>query len=198
MSELMENIRDSISREEMGELPLRQFQGEITIVETQAMVREAVEVLSQAGVLGFDTETKPSFRKGDNHQVALLQLATRDKAWLFRVKKTGLPREVCRLLADPKILKAGVAIRDDLKGLQKITPFRPAGFIELQDRAQSVGIKDFSLKKLCAILLGFRISKSQQLSNWEADQLAPPQQAYAATDAWVSLLIYEKFQEISI
>ena len=96
MSEFLENIRDSISREEMGELPLRQFQGEITIVETQAMVREAVDALSQAGVLGFDTETKPSFRKGDNHQVALLQLATRDKAWLFRVKKTGLPREVCR------------------------------------------------------------------------------------------------------
>lgn len=196
MSEMEEIIRESITREEVAGLPLRQFEGEMVVVDTPDMVRQAVQELTSHRVLGFDTETKPSFRKGDNHQVALLQLSTHDKAFLFRVKKTGLPVEVRRLLSDASLLKAGVAIRDDLKALQKITPFKPSGFIELQEQAQKMGIKDFSLKKLCAILLGFRISKSQQLSNWEAEQLTVQQMAYAATDAWASLLIFEKLQQL--
>lgn len=196
MSDMPDMVRESISKEEVAELPLRQFEGEMVVVESPAGVHEAVRELRGYPVLGFDTETKPSFRKGDNHQVALLQLSTHQKAYLFRVKKTGIPPDLKQLLADPGVLKAGVAIRDDLKALQKIVPFRPGGFIELQDQAQSLGIRDFSLKKLSAILLGFRVSKSQQLSNWEADQLTAPQMAYASTDAWASLLIYDKLQQL--
>jgi len=196
MNELINSVRESITAEEMVLLPLRQFDGEIVMVENQQEVRKAVVYLSGAGPLGFDTETKPTFRKGDNHQVALLQLATRDKAFLFRVMKTGIPDELKKLLSDPRILKAGVAIHDDLKALQKIRSFQPGGFIELQNKAKELGIKDFSLKKLCAILLGFRISKSQQLSNWESEELTSQQCTYGATDAWASLVIYEKFQSL--
>lgn len=183
---------EKISYEEILELPLRQFDGEIIMVETPKMARTASQYLRDFGVVGFDTETRPSFRKGDNHQVALLQLATDDKAFLFRVRKTGLLPEIREILADQEIKKPGVAIRDDLKALQKVENFRPAGFIELQEKARLLGIKNFSLKKMCAIILGFRISKSQQLSNWESDQLTEQQLRYAATDAWVALKIFQK------
>lgn len=190
------SLRESIDAEELAELPLHQFDGEIVLVETPKMARVAATYLSGREVVGFDTETKPSFRKGDNHQVALLQLSTNDRAFLIRVNMTGIPPEIKRLLSDPNLLKAGAAIRDDVKGLQKISRFTPGGFVELQGMARDLGIKDFSLKKLCAILLGFRISKSQQLSNWEADELSSRQMVYAATDAWASLKIYEKLQTI--
>lgn len=190
------SLRESINAEELAELPLQQFDGEIVLVETPKMARVAAAYLSGRKIVGFDTETKPSFRKGDNHQVALLQLSTNNRAFLIRVNMTGLPPEIKRLLSDPNLLKAGAAIRDDVKGLQKISRFTPGGFVELQEMARSLGIRDFSLKKLCAILLGFRISKSQQLSNWEADELSSRQMVYAATDAWASLKIYEKLQSL--
>jgi ribonuclease D len=161
------------------------------------MVKIAAEYLQKFPVIGFDTETKPSFKKGDNHQVALLQLSTDERAFLIRVQKVGLPNELRALFSNPLVLKSGVAIRDDLKGLQKIRPFKPAGFIELQDIAKRLGINDFSLKKLCAITLGFRISKSQQLTNWESEQLTDQQMVYAATDAWASLKIFQKLQELA-
>ena len=184
--------KDSISVEELVELPLQSFEGEIVLVDDFRMVKVAEKYLSQSRVLGFDTETRPSFKKGDNHKVALLQLATQERAFLFRTQKIGLPEEIRRILTHQEIIKAGVAIRDDLKTLQRINHFKPAGFIELQDHARQAGIQNISLKKLCAIVCGFRISKSQQLSNWEADELTPQQMIYAATDAWVSLMIYEK------
>ncbi|HNU77220.1 MAG: 3'-5' exonuclease [Prolixibacteraceae bacterium] len=197
MNEFLSAFKETISAQEMSLLPLRQFEGEIILVEAPADVREAVSCLKRARVLGFDTETKPSFRKGNNHKVALLQLATHDQAFLFRVAKTGIPDALRNLLSDPRIMKAGVAIHDDLKALQKIRAFKPGGFVELQEKAKKMGIRDFSLKKLCAILLGFRISKSQQLSNWEAEELTPQQMVYAATDAWASLIINDKFQQVS-
>ncbi len=177
-------------------MPLKQFSGDIIVAETPRMVAAACSYLHGYPLLGFDTETKPSFRKGDVHPVALLQLAAGDKVVLIRLRKSGLVHELVSLLEKPTVLKPGVAIRDDLKGLQKITPFSPGGFIELQDIARDLGIKDFSLKKLCALLLGFRISKSQQLSNWEADSLTDQQILYAATDAWVSLLLYKRLMQI--
>ncbi len=186
--------KTTITKEELIELPLRQFTGDIVLVETPGMARIAAGYLRDFPVIGFDTETKPSFKKGDNHQVALLQLSTSERAFLIRVQKVGIPDEIRNLLADPLVIKSGVAIRDDLKGLQKIRNFKPAGFVELQESARLAGITDFSLKKLCAILLGFRISKSQQLSNWEADHLTDQQLVYAATDAWASLKIYEQLQ----
>jgi ribonuclease D len=187
-------IRDSISKEELAELPLRQFTGDIVLVETYRMAKIAADYLSNFNIFGFDTETRPSFKKGDHHSVALLQLATNERAFLIRVQKTGLPEEIIRLLNSSTYLKPGVAIRDDIKALQKIRGFKPSGFVELQDSAKSLGINDFSLKKLCAILLGFRISKAQQLSDWESEELTDQQLVYAATDAWVSLKIFEKIQ----
>jgi ribonuclease D len=143
-------------------------------------------------VLGFDTETKPSFSRGESHKVALLQLASEERVFLILVKKVGLPDSIRQLMTDPDHLKVGVAIRDDLKALQKIRSFRQEGFIELQEMAVRNGIRDFSLKKLCAIVLGVRISKAQQTSNWEAEVLSDQQLVYAATDAWMSLKIFEK------
>ncbi len=182
-------FKESISNEELAELPLKFFNGDIVLVENMQMVRLAVQYLTQYSVLGFDTETKPAFQKGQNHRVALLQLSTEERAFLFRIQKIGLPDELKQLFSNPNIVKAGVAIRDDIKALQKIGSFKPAGFLELQNHAQEAGIKNIGLKKLCAIICGFRISKSQQLSNWESEELTTQQLIYAATDAWVSLRI---------
>jgi ribonuclease D len=190
-------FRESISKEELNELPLKQFYGDIVLVETPQMARIAADYLRNFPVLGFDTETKPSFSKGENHKVALLQLASEERAFLIRVQKVGLPDSIRHILSDPLQLKTGVAIRDDLKGLQKIKNFKPAGFVELQDMALKLGIKDFSLKKLSAIVLGYRISKSQQISNWEADMYTDQQLVYAATDAYVSLKIFEKLRNFN-
>ena len=182
-------FQENISKEELDDLPLKAFEGEVIVVDHAAVVKTAVAFLSTVRVVGFDTETKPSFKRGQVNQVALLQLSTDEKAFLFRINKIGLPGPLKAILADPEILKVGVAIRDDIKGLQRISPFNPGGFIELQDEVKDFGIHDFSLKKIAGIVLGMRISKSQRLSNWEADELTEAQQSYAATDAWVSYLI---------
>jgi ribonuclease D len=182
--------KESINKDELDDLPLVQFEGEIVLVDGQADYFESINYLKQQPVLGFDTETKPAFKKGVVNEVALLQLATADRAFLFRLNKMGLPLEVRQILEAPSILKIGVAIRDDIKGLQRIRPFRPSGFLELQEHVKGFGIQDFSLKKLSAIVLGFRISKAQRITNWEAPELTEAQQVYAATDAWVAHQIY--------
>ena len=181
---------ESITKEALADLPLHAFEGEILVVENETQLKSAVNYLKEQDIIGFDTETKPSFKRGQVHWVALLQLATNDKAFLFRINKIGLPDSLKALLTDEHIMKVGVAIRDDIKALQKINSFIPKGFIELQDEVQDYGIQDFSLKKMTGIVLGFRISKSQRLSNWEADELTEGQQIYAATDAWVSYGIF--------
>ena len=186
-------FKESISKEELTDLPLKWFEGEIILIDTYEQIRSAVRVLSSKSIIGFDTETRPSFKKGVINKVSLLQLSTRDQAFLFRINKIGLPDEIVKILTNPEILKPGVAIRDDIKSLQEIKNFEPEGFIELQDYARDLGILNFSLKKLTAIVLGFRISKSQQLTNWEADVLTEAQEIYAATDAWTALQIFENF-----
>ena len=183
-------FRENISKEDLEELPLRAFQGTIEMVDSYEKAIVAVNYLSGFHVLGFDTETKPSFKRGQINQVALLQLSTNDRAFLFQLKKIGLPTELKELLASPEIVKVGVAIRDDIKALQKLNRFHPGGFVELQDEVKDFGIQDFSLKKIAGIVLGVRISKSQRLTNWEAD-LTEAQQAYAATDAWIAFEIYQ-------
>ena len=188
-------FKESITREELTDLPLRWFDGEIVIVDNMEKMLRAVEILSKAKVVGFDTETKPAFKKGVFNKVALLQLSVKDRAFLFRINRIGLPKEICKILANPKIIKPGVAINDDIKALNKIQPFIPNGFVELQENAKTLGITDFSLKKLAAITCGFRISKGQQLSNWEADVLSEAQQIYAATDAWAALEIFENISK---
>ncbi len=182
-------FQEYITREELDELPLKAFEGEIFVVDQIEKLESAVQYLSKQKMIGFDTETKPSFKRGQINSVALLQLSTGKKAFLFRINKIGLPDALKKILSDPEIMKVGVAIHDDIKGLQRISPFKPAGFIELQQEVKDYGISDFSLKKIAGIVLGIRISKSQRLSNWEADELTEAQQCYAATDAWISFQI---------
>ena len=181
---------ESINDDELRKLPLLQFEGRITLIDTYDKFRRAMEDIGKPDLLGFDTETRPSFKKGRRYQVALLQLADARRAWLFRLNMIGLPTELAALLADKSVIKTGVAIRDDLKALKALTHFEPHGFIDLQNLVADHGIKELGLKKLTAITLGHTISKSQQVSNWEAPALTDPQQLYAATDAWVCRQIY--------
>lgn len=187
--------KESIDKDALAELPLIQFEGQISLVETKESYLESIEYLSRQKLLGFDTETKPAFKKGVVNEVALLQLSTNDRAFLFRLNKIGLPNGLKGILENPEIRKIGVAIRDDIKGLQKLNNFKPGGFIELQEHVKEYGIQDFSLKKLSAIVLGYRISKSQRVTNWEAPDLTEAQQIYAATDAWISHRIYESLNQ---
>lgn len=182
----------SISGDEIKALPLSAFSGDIVVVDDPKAVPQALEMLEPYNVLGFDTETKPAFKKGVINGVALLQLASRDRAFIFRLNKTGFPTSLVSLLANRKIKKVGAAIRDDIKSLQKHNPFSPAGFIELQDMVKDYQISDSGLRKLAGIVLGIQISKSQQVSNWERKVLTDSQLIYAATDAWVCLEIYRK------
>ena len=188
-------FKESISNEELTDLPLKSFEGRIVLIDNDHQLERAVEDLARHRVIGFDTETKPSFKKGAGNKVALLQLSTHETAYLIRINRIGLPDAIRKILADENILKPGVAIRDDIKGLQDIMHFHPAGFVELQDQARDMGIQNFSLKKLTAIACGFRISKGQQLTNWEAQELTEAQQVYAATDAWAALVIFENFSD---
>ena len=142
--------------------------------------------------MGFDTEKKPTFQRGQYHPTALIQLSTLDTAFLIRVNKVGFPPSLVSLMADPGLTKVGISILDDIKALQKISHFEPAGFLELNDVAGEVGVEDRGVKKLAGIFLEGRISKNQQTSNWENEVLTPSQQLYAATDAWVCMEIYDR------
>jgi len=172
------------------------FPGEIVVVNAEdETFADAVRYLKRQKVLGFDTETRPTFSP-DQHSsgTALLQLSSSGKAYLFRLKKCGLPRSLASILANPGIVKVGAATLDDIRGLQKITRFSPKSFIDLQGIVADWGIRDKSVKKMTAIILGVKISKAQQLSNWEAAELSESQQRYAATDAWVCREMYIKLQ----
>ncbi|MDQ2177731.1 3'-5' exonuclease [Marinifilum sp. D714] len=187
-------FQKSITSEEANKMPLKAFEGDIILVDEYKDLYEAVQYLNKYSILGFDTETRPSFKKGKVNDVALLQLAANSKTFLFRINKIGLPEEIIDLLKNPNIVKVGAAIKDDIRGLQKLNDFDANGFLELQDYVSNFGIESFSLKKLSAIVLNFRISKRQQVSNWEAETLSPGQLRYAATDAWVSLKIFERLK----
>ena len=183
-----------ISPDEIAALELASFPGEIVVVdELGPVMDQAVRYLKKQTVLGFDTETRPTFSPEQHSSgTALLQLSGGGKAFLFRLKKCGFPRALASVLATPKVIKVGAATLDDVRGLQKITPFNPKGFVDLQNIVWEYGIRDKSVKKMAAIILGVKISKAQQLSNWEADKLSEGQQRYAATDAWVCREMYLK------
>lgn len=189
-------FNENISKEELLALPLKAFPGEIIVIDSPGSVSQCVEYLSRQRFLGFDTETKPCFSKGGKNKVALLQLSTEHRAYLIRTCKIGLPKKIADILANPYITKLGVAINDDIKGLQKWMKFQPSGFVELSNYSNKFGIEACGLKKLCGIVLGFRISKGQQLSNWEDDKLKHSQQLYGATDAWAGYMIYQKLHSI--
>ena len=184
----------SILPEEIEKMPLGSFPGKIQVIDKNGIdfVR-AIAYLGTQRVIGFDTETRPVFSPGQHHNhVALLQLSGAERAYLFRVGTMGMRKLLCAIMANPRILKVGAAVHDDVRGLQYYQKFEAKGFIDLQKIAYEWGIRDKSVKKLAANILGVKISKSQQLSNWEAEELSPAQQMYAATDAWVCREMYLK------
>src|SRR6056297_2498120 len=185
--------QSTITEEEMNRLPRKEFDGEIFLIDTLDKLDKAMPLLEGDTLLGFDTETRPSFKKGKNYEVSLLQLANADQAFLFRLNYIGIPEPLKHVMEDPAVLKIGLALRDDIAGLKRIAPFEPAGFIDLQDLANEHSVPHNGLKKLAAKFLKYRISKSRskRLSNWEADKLGPKQVRYAATDAWVCYELYK-------
>jgi len=182
----------NITKDELMALPLYSYEGEVVCVDTMEKFMQVKDELFLESLWGFDTETKPTFKKGDANRkkVALLQLSSREKTYIFRLSIIGMPKELLDFLSSDKFTKIGLSSRDDIKGLQKLSPFEPAGFIDLQSIAPNYGIEEKGLRKMAAIVLGFRISKSQQLSNWESNELTEKQIRYAATDSWVTRMIY--------
>lgn len=191
-----EENKFSISAEELNQLPLKTFEGKVSVItEVEKLNKVKLEIEKHA-IVGFDTETRPSFKRGQIYKVALLQLAVPNRVFLIRLHHTGLPEQIVSIFENPAIVKAGVAIHDDIKSLQKLTKFAPAAFVELATLARTSGLQVESVKKLAGLLLGFRISKSAQTSNWEAPTLTEKQIDYAATDAWVCLEIYSKLVDV--
>jgi len=185
----------SISKEEINELPLGQFEGPIYLIERPDQVVDAVDFLENQPLIGFDTETKPSFRKGEVNQVALLQLATANQAFIFRLNHIGFPASLRSLLEKEHVVKVGAAVHDDLKALKKLTDsFFPQSFFDLNDELKKVGFHNVGVRNLCGMVLKIRISKAEQVSNWETSQLTERQLRYAATDAWACLEIFQRLK----
>lgn len=188
-------FRTSIPKEDVRNLPLIRFDGTVHVVDNLEKLSEAIEKLEKEELLGFDTETKPTFNKGEYNETALIQLSTMSDAYLIRVKELGIPNTLKNLLENKGILKIGISITDDLKELKHHRSFEPGGFIDLNQVAKEFGITQIGMKSLTGIFLKSRVSKSQQTSNWEANELSEPQQFYAATDAWVCIKIYQMLEQ---
>lgn len=189
-------LKRTINKEEVKELPKVYFEGRIIVIQTEAEAEKAVSFLQSQKVLGIDSETRPAFSKGQSYKVALLQISSEECCFLFRLNMTGLTPSLIALLENPSIAKIGLSLRDDFMMLHKRAPFTPQGCIELQEYVRPFGIQDKSLQKIYGILFKEKISKSQRLSNWEADVLTDAQKQYAATDAWACLNIYNLLQEL--
>jgi ribonuclease D len=186
----------SISKEEINELPLGQFEGKIYLIDSPDEVEEAVDFLEDQRIIGFDTETKPSFKKGQFNHVSLLQLSTSEQAFIFRLNKIGFPDPLRNLLEKENLLKIGAAVHDDLKALRKLTDsFHPLSFFDLNDELKKVGFQNVGVRNLCGMVLKIRISKTEQVSNWEAEKLTEKQLRYAATDAWACLEVFNLLRE---
>lgn len=178
------------------DLPVISFTGRIIVILTEGEARKAVDYLLTQPILGVDTETRPSFKRGEGHKVALLQVSTHDTCFLFRLCRMGLPPDIIRLLEDTRVPKVGLSWHDDIRSLHKRADFTPGRFIDLQDHVGEIGIADRSLQKLYANFFGRKISKTQQLSNWDADVLSDKQKLYAATDAWACIMLYEELMRL--
>ena len=176
-------------------LPLAAFGGEVIVVDTPEKVEEAVEYLSKQNAIGVDTESRPSFTRGVHYPTALLQIATEERCYLFRLTHVGMPQALADIFANPKITKVGLAFKDDIAGLRRRRDFKPANCIDLQTIVPKYGILDMGLQKIFAICFGRKISKAQQLTNWENSHLTPDQARYASTDAWATLLIYKDLMQ---
>ena len=183
-----------ITKEEINNLETRHFTGDIHLIDTRSKFRDACREIAEQPLLGFDTESKPSFRKGPVHDISLIQFANATDAWLIRLNKIGLPDELKSILERKDLLKIGAGLNDDFNRIRNLDSIEPDGFLDLQKFVEKFEIESKSLKKLTAIILGFKISKSQQLSNWEAEEFTEAQKLYAATDAWVC---YEMYRVLS-
>ena len=184
----------AIDKAFINTLPIECFQGEIHVVDTVEEAQQALSDLCQHNILGIDTETRPSFRKGHTNKVSLIQISTHTDCYLFRINKIGLIEGLRELLTNEKVLKVGISLRDDFSVLHRVDDFEPHNFLDLQSVIRDYGISDMSLQKIYAIIFGKKISKAQRLSNWEAAELSVPQQYYAALDAWACLHIYDALQ----
>jgi len=192
----MKTIFEKFDKNKIKELPRTLFDGRIFTISTINEAQRAVEYLLKQPILGFDTETRPSFKRGVVNKVALLQVSSKDTCFLFRLNRLGLPDCLIQLLEDQKITKIGLSLKDDFRLLQLRKEFQIGTFIDLQKEAKEIGVADCSLQKLYANILGGMICKRQQLTNWEADILTDAQKLYAATDAWACVMIHEEIQRL--
>ncbi|MFT6716029.1 MAG: ribonuclease D [Saprospiraceae bacterium] len=183
----------SVTKDEIKELPIRRFEGEIILVDKVENAQAAFDEISQEKIIGIDTETKPAFKKGVFHKTALIQIATTKKVFLFRLNKIGFPKALARVLSDPQIEKIGIAVIQDMKELkQQFIPFESREVVDLNILCKNMGFENIGAKNLSAMVLGHNISKRQQTSNWETNELSDAQKYYAATDAWICREIYLK------
>jgi ribonuclease D len=180
-----------INKELLQWMPVAAFEGEVIVVDQEDQIQEAVAYLRTQKVIGVDTEARPSFQRGIHYPTALVQIASHERCYLFRLTHVGMPQALADLFADPGICKVGLAFKDDINGLRRRRNFTPANCIDVQSMVPQYGILDLGLQKIFAICFGKKISKAQQLTNWENSHLTAEQARYASTDAWATLLIYE-------
>ncbi|GAB6395595.1 MAG: 3'-5' exonuclease [Bacteroidales bacterium] len=186
----------SITRDKISLLPVEKYDGRIVVIEREEDVADAAGYLSGCAKVGFDTETRPCFGRGPRYKIALMQVADDDVCFLFRLNRIGLPKALKDFLQNNSVLKIGLSLRDDFRAIHKCTNIEPANFLDLQHYVNKFGIEEKSLQKIYAILFDSQISKKQQLSNWEADELSEFQKQYAALDAWACLKIYNTLTQV--
>ena len=189
-------IYNKYDKSKISTLPKAEFDGRIHVIISKEQAEKAVNFLLKQPILGLDTETRPSFSKGTFYRVALLQVATYDLCFLFRLNIIGLTPAIVRLLEDTTVTKIGLSWHDDINGLHKMGHFETGTFIDIQDHVREIGVEDLSLQKLYANLFGQQISKAQRLTNWERDVLTDKQKTYAATDAWACIQLYEELERL--
>jgi len=188
-------FQSEISKEQVAELELIQFEGPIHVIDSLEAFESEIASIAREPILGIDTETRPSFKKGSMYPTSLIQLSSLEQAWIIRVSRIAYPKELLKLLSQEIPMKVGVSLHDDLRRLRSDFQFEPKGFLDLQQYVEAFRIEEKGLKKLSGIVLGRRISKAQQVSNWDADLLTEAQLRYAATDAWICLMIYYKLRD---
>lgn len=195
-TEVMREIYSNYDKKKIANLPRAVFDGRIIVIQTENEAQKAVDYLSSFPLVGIDTETRPSFKKGVSHKVSLLQLSTDDTCFLLRLKHIGIPESLIRFFQDERITKIGLSLHDDLLSLRRRGEFEPRSFLDLQQYVKAFGIQDMSLQKIYANVFGQKISKGQRLSNWEADVLTDGQKLYAATDAWACIKLYRELETL--
>ena len=193
---MKKTIYNKFDKATINALPLVEYPYKINVILNEYEAERAVDYLLTCDILGVDTETKPAFRRGQNHKVALLQVATREQCFLFRLNHLGLPQPIIRLLSNRMVPMVGLSWHDDIMSLHRRAEFTPGWFIDIQDIIGNIGIEDKSLQKLYANLFGEKISKRQRLTNWEADVLSDKQKEYAAIDAWACINLYDEIMRL--